>query len=101
MSRPTYNNDSPYYGTNFRGNVLGIMQYRSIPAEADDAVHTLTRTHQYRPDLLAYDMYGNANLWWVFATRNPNAIKDPIWDFREGVRFYIPKLRNIQEALGI
>jgi hypothetical protein len=50
---------------------------------------------------LAYDLYGNANLWWVFAQRNPNVIKDPIWDFEEGLRFFIPKKSNVEQALGL
>jgi hypothetical protein len=93
--------DSPYANTSFKGDYLDILNYRTIPAEIDDAVHTLTQVHKYRPDLLAYDLYGNANLWWVFAQRNPNVIKDPIWDFDEGLRFFIPKKSNIEQALGL
>jgi hypothetical protein len=96
-----YTTDSPYFNTPMKGSVLGVMNHRTIPAEADDTLHTLTSVHEYRPDLLAYDVYKNSNLWWVFAVRNPNAIKDPIWDFRQGTVFYIPKLINIQKSLGI
>ena len=93
--------DSPYANTDFKSDYLDILNYRTIPAEIDDTFHTLTKVHEYRPDLLAFDLYGNQNLWWVFASRNPNTIKDPIWDFREGLRFYIPKKSNVEQALGL
>jgi hypothetical protein len=50
---------------------------------------------------LAFDLYGDANLWWVFAARNPNVIRDPIFDFLPGVRIYIPKKTTIDRDLGL
>jgi len=38
---------------------------------------------------------------WVFQARNPNAFEDPVWDFRAGVKFYIPKKDIVETALGI
>ena len=35
----------------------------------------------------------------MFQARNPNAFEDPIWDFRQGKRFYIPKKDLIEAAL--
>jgi len=46
-------------------------------------------------------LYKNSNLWWVFQARNPNSFEDSIWDFRAGVRFYIPKKDRIEQTLGI
>jgi len=97
----TYNVDSPWYNTQMRGDYLDILKYRNIPQKRDDVLHTLTKVHEYRPDLLAYDLYKNANLWWVFQIRNPNIFKDPIWDFKAGKRFYIPQQTTINDALGI
>jgi hypothetical protein len=56
---------------------LDIMTPRFIRPAKDDVLHTLTGVHQYRPDLLAFDLYKNSNLWWVFQARNPNAFEDP------------------------
>jgi hypothetical protein len=50
---------------------------------------------------LANDLYGDPNLWWVFAARNPNMIEDPIFDFVAGRAIYIPKQETIDAALGI
>lgn len=96
-----YRSDSPYAETQMYSYYLDIMTPRRIPPRRDDVLHTLTRVHEYRPDLLAYDLYKNSNLWWVFQARNPNAFEDPIWDFRTGVKFYIPKKNVIETALGI
>lgn len=96
-----YSSDSPYANTQEYSYYLDILTPRHIPAFRDDVLHTLTLVHQHRPDLLAYDLYKNNNLWWVFQARNPNAFEDPVWDFRAGVKFYIPKKDTIETALGI
>ena len=101
MANTVYQPDSPYHTTEVQGNFLDTLTPRPIPALQDDVLHTLTRVHEYRPDLLAADLYGNGNLWWVFAVRNPNAFEDPVWDFRAGKRFYIPKQSTLEQALGI
>ncbi len=96
-----YRQDSPYANTDIIGDYLDILEYRQIPVHQDDVVFTITETYQYRPDLLAYDLYSNANLWWVFIIRNPNTIQDPIWDFRTGLKIYVPKQDVLTTALGI
>jgi hypothetical protein len=44
-----------------------------------------------RPDLLAYDLYGNSKVWWVFAHYNREELKDPLNDFRAGMTITVPK----------
>ena len=46
--------------------------------------------HNQKPDLLAYELYGNAKLWWVFALFNQDKLKDPIIDFKEGITIKVP-----------
>jgi hypothetical protein len=46
--------------------------------------------HNQKPDLLAYELYGNSKLWWVFALFNQDKLKDPIIDFKEGVTIKVP-----------
>lgn len=96
-----YRQDSPYAQTRMQGTFLDIYEHRPIPSHADDVLFTINTTYQYRPDLLAYDLYNNERLWWVFAVRNPNAIEDPIWDFVIGKKIYIPKQDTLSQALGI
>jgi hypothetical protein len=97
-----YNITSPWFFTNLvNNNYLDIMEKRSIPIEADDVLFVITPQYTYRPDLLAFDLYASSKLWWVFAARNPNIIKDPVFDFRPGVQIYLPKKSTLISSIGI
>lgn len=96
-----YTQDSPYALTEMNGDYLDVMTYRPIPSLADDVIYTITETYKNRPDLLAGDLYNNSNLWWVFQMRNPNTLQDPIYDFKVGLKIYIPKQETIDQALGL
>ena len=96
-----YSSTSPYFGTAQTNTFLDVYVPRTITAEQDDQSYTIERTYAYRPDLLAYDLYGTPRLWWVFAQRNSNEIEDPIYDFKPGVTIQLPKKANLQSDLGI
>ena len=96
-----YNNTSPYFETEEFANYLEILNPRTLTADSDDQVYTVERTYAYRPDLLAYDLYGSPRLWWVFAQRNPDQIEDPIYDFKPGVKIKLPKKDNLLKDLGV
>jgi hypothetical protein len=102
MPNNIYPATSPYYVTNITdGKFLDFLEFRFIPKDQSDVLFTLTAVYQYRPDLLAYDLYNDARLWWVFAERNPNKLGyDPYFDFVTGLEIYIPKLSTLQEVLG-
>ena len=97
----TYKKTSPYAGTSIYGSFLDVLTYRKISKKADDVTYTINSVYKYRPDTLAFDLYGDPNLWWVFAVRNPNVIRDPIFDFKPGVTIYIPKKDTLIAELGI
>jgi hypothetical protein len=95
-----YSKSSPYFQTQTYGKYLDIANLPKIPAMPDDTVFTVNKTYQNRPDLLAYDLYGDANLWWVFALRNPNLIQDPVFDMTPGRKIYLPKKDTIIGVIG-
>ena len=95
-----YDSTSPYYTTGYTQFYLDVMNNRAIPKESDDVLFQINQTYEYRPDLLAFDLYDNAGLWWVFYQRNPNTLQAPPLDFKAGVRIYIPKISTLQTALG-
>jgi hypothetical protein len=95
-----YDATSPYYLTGYSQFFLDVMVNRPIPKENDDQLWTITQTYQYRPDLLAHDLYQNSNLWWVFYQRNPNALTAPPLDFAAGVTIYLPKGTTLKSTLG-
>ena len=80
---------------------LDIFNFKDIPGERDDILFEVTATYENRPDLLAYDLYQDAGLWWVFAVRNKRTIKDPVYDLKAGVKIYLPKMSTIKSVLGI
>ena len=96
-----YSKTSPYFATPQNNVSLGQFVRRRFAIEDDDQSYTIERTYAYRPDLLAYDLYGSPRLWWVFAQRNPNQIEDPIYDFKPGVTIQLPKPSNVNSDLGI
>ena len=96
-----YSRTSPYFNTPQNAINLETLTPRPITAEQDDPEYTIERTYAYRPDLLAYDLYGTPRLWWVFAQRNPDQIEDPIYDFRPGVTIQLPKATNVKSDLGV
>jgi alpha-L-fucosidase len=95
-----YDATSPYYTTSYSQFFLDVMSNRSIPKEDDDLTFTINLTYQYRPDLLAFDLYNDPQLWWVFYQRNPNTLTAPPWDFAAGTVIFLPKLSTLRAALG-
>ena len=95
-----YNATSPYFETAINKNGLGMMVNRPIPKLASDMSFEINTTYHLRPDLLAHDLYKDADLWWVFAQRNPNTLVDPLFDFKEGTSIRIPTLDTLRDALG-
>lgn len=100
MNNVTYSKTSPYAFTETFGKFLDVARLPSIPKNPDDVAFSINRTYVMRPDLLAFDLYGDATLWWVFAIRNPNVIKDPIFDMQVGKTIYLPKKTTLLGILG-
>jgi len=96
----TYSPTSPYYATSNTNGYLDVISFRDIAAQTDDVLFEVTSNYHHRPDLLAYNLYGDVNLWWVFAVRNKNIIKDPTFDLVAGIKIYLPTIENIKASIG-
>ena len=101
MAKVAYSGNSPYAQTRTFGNFLDVMVDRPITKKDDDVLYEIDKVYEYRPDMLASDLYGDSALWWVFAQRNPNVLVDPLLDFSAGTRIYIPKLDTLKRDLGV
>jgi hypothetical protein len=99
----SYSEYSPYYNTsNDRQGRLGIWVPRPISGSSRDQYITISEAYNQRPDLMAYDLYGDSRLWWVFAQRNPNALaSDPLGNFLSGTQIYIPDANELKTSLGV
>ena len=98
-----YTQSSPWHNTpeNTSGEYMDLLRVRTVPSSPDDALYEIEPQYNFRPDLLAYDLYGTPKLWWVFAQRNLDILKDPVFDFVAGTKIYLPQGRHLRENLGI
>ena len=92
MATPKYKSTSNYANTILNTKFLELYS----PTITSDTLNPNRRKiviqpkYNRRPDLLAFDLYGNARLWWVFVHYNRNIIKDPIMDFISGKTIEVP-----------
>ncbi|NBO99387.1 MAG: hypothetical protein EBU90_04565 [Proteobacteria bacterium] len=93
-----YSNSSPYNNTPIVNGYLDILNLPDLPRETDDILFEITKVYENRPDLLANDLYKDSNLWWVFAVRNKQVLKDPVFDFTAGTKIYLPKMSTIKKV---
>jgi len=96
-----YSKSSPWAITRQNELYLELLQIRPVPSEIDDYRYTIEPQYRHRPDLLAYDLYGDPKLWWVFVQRNMDVLKDPIYNFEPGTVISIPKKQSLENVLGI
>lgn len=95
-------NFGPYADTKVNGaGYLDIFKIRPIPESNTDILYEITPAYTHRPDLLAYDLYGQKELWWIFAQRNMDIIKDPVYDFVAGTKIYLPQGQHLRDTLGL
>ena len=97
-----YTNTSPYSRTTIIDDkYLDILLPQSIPASSDDVLYTIEPQYSRRPDLLAFDLYQSPKLWWVFAQRNFDILKDPVFDFKAGTEIIICEPKTLYTYLGL
>jgi hypothetical protein len=95
------NNLSPYARTPInRNGYLDILKPRPVPINKEDILFEITTEFTYRPDLLADITYGRKDLWWVFAQRNLDILKDPVFDFVAGTKIFLPDPSALRNTLG-
>jgi len=87
-----FRSDSMYRNTSIvNSKYLDIMNpVIDNPGNYTTREVTIESRYDQRPDLMAYDLYGNAKLWWVFAEFNPDELNDPIVDFNTGKTIVVP-----------
>ena len=97
-----YSKTSPYAVTPIvNEQYLDILQPRTIPITEYDLPYTIESQFHHRPDIASQVLYNTPKLWWVFAQRNFNIIKDPIFDFKAGTEIYVTEQKILFEYLGI
>lgn len=91
---------SPYKNTPFKqSGALGMLNIRPVPAYLDDQLYEIEPQYNHRPDLLAYDLYRDNRLWWVFGQRNLDIIEDFVYDIKTGTKIYIPQPDKVKSMM--
>lgn len=87
-----YRTDSMYRNTGIVNSKYLDIYKTSITNKEESETDTIKLESKYhqRPDKLAYDLYGNAKLWWIFAEFNQDSLIDPILDFTSGKTITYP-----------
>lgn len=96
----TYKRSSPYFTTTINNLYLELINLRIISQDKEDVDYVIENQYKNRPDLLAFDLYGDPKLWWIFVLRNRSILKDPIYDFIPGTKIKVPKKENINQTLS-
>lgn len=100
MSTVNYTNASNYYTTDQTSWYLEFWEYRDLDEDDTDYYIVLDGKYEYRPDLLAYDLYGDVKFWWIFSIMNKNLLIDPIYDLTQGKLLRIPTKTRLNNTLG-
>lgn len=95
-----HNTNSFLYRASVNGFYLDINDLPKIPKSRADRLYTIESKYENRPDLLANELYGTVNLWWVFALRNPDLLIDPLEDFTSGKSIYLPTRETVDRVTG-
>lgn len=82
------------------GLFLGVNKLPILNGSLYDEDYVIEQKYDQRPDLLAYQLYENPRLWWVFALRNLDRIQDPIRDFRAGTPIKLPSAESVNKIVG-
>lgn len=93
-----YNQQSFISRTNLIDSTfLDVNQLPRVPKSIYDEDFIITQEFDQRPDLLSYKLYETSRLWWVFAMRNLDIIKDPIRDFKAGTKIKLPSTESVKD----
>lgn len=65
---------------------------------SEDIQHIIAPGENYRPDVVAYNAYGDANLAWVILAANNMS---SIFDFKAGMYIIIPSVISLYQAGGV
>lgn len=87
---------NPYVKTPVVGNYLDIMVGLNLESRLDDEEYEIPPEYNYRPDLLANELYGDPTLYFVFIKRNMDIMEDPVFDFTTGKIIKLPAIDAVR-----
>lgn len=102
MTQVHYSSTSPYSQTRQSSKKVEYLDFWNapfLPSNITDKLYQVEHKYINRPDLLSFDFYNTTAYWWVFAIRNPDVIKDPIFDLKEGITIFLPDKQSLPTGI--
>lgn len=93
-----YRNTRLYEDRDLGETYFGVWRPPSIVERNPVSIHVVKPEERYRPDLIAYRVYGNPSLFWAIAIRNNILL--PMRDMENGQSLICPNLDDVMEAIG-
>ena len=95
---PSYSPESQYFFTPIFGRFMAHYVHRQVLPHRLDTIITLDNERYVNmPGNLAFDLYGDDDLFWVIPVRN--GLQDPIFDFKFGIRLFVPHPVFVRELV--
>ena len=101
MTRSVYSTGSPWANTPEKNVYLEYLDFWKGPflsPSSSDKTYIVQPKYNKRPDLLSFDLYGTTSYWWIFSLRNPDIIKDPMYDLKPGITIYLPSKDSLPQG---
>ena len=86
----TFDKRSIYRKTSNDGFFLGYYEPLYLPQHSTDYYMVIPTEYDLKPGMLAYNLYGDAQLLWIFSIYNRETIIDPLFNFRAGKIIRVP-----------
>jgi len=88
---------TPIYEIN--GDYVFGQRVPEIPQDDTDRLYQVTQPNSGRLDLIAKEMYGTEELWWVIC--DANLMTDPMTEATTGSKIRIPLQSRINQILRV
>lgn len=95
----TFDSKSFYKKTDNDGFFLENYEPINLPYHSSDYYMVIPTEYDLKPGMLAYKLYGSAQLLWVFSVYNRDVITDPLFDFRAGIIIRVPTKDRLSTLL--
>jgi len=94
-----FDSNSFYSKTSNDGFYMSYYVPRELPKSTDDYYYIIPTKYDLKPGQLAYDLYGDAQLMWIFSVYNRDILQDPLFDFRAGKIIRIPTKQRLENII--
>jgi len=93
------NKASLYKYTKKNSYFMGYYNPIKIPFDNTDYFLKISPIYNNKPGKLAYDLYGDERLGWIFSYFNRDKIQDPIFDLKSDMIIRVPTAGKVSKYI--